>query len=369
MAYRWELVCHHTYAGIPGVIPDLSPGSGSAGLAQGLADADFLTDGATARSGAVRFYQRGARVHVGPGKSWTPIGGVMGEVTLRRHPGPASGPQVYTVLDSDSFQLTLRGDNLVAWFRSTPLSYAEISVSFDAVGPPYSVPHGPWVRLGFLHDGLSVMELYADGRLVARRNGPLNGVASLAGSGLNIGNSRTGDTVLNGEIDEVKIWRADPARVDRDFFDRPWDRETADCWAEFFASLAAALERHPDCAALLRRSVMESQARLRRAAVGNGPQTRDRFYESSSRYRSLWRAGKMGDPEMAKLISEWIAWLKLVGISAESDPGLVALQASDCWHRLVAELRWTDCDPQVSALLQQLLESLGASAAGPSSLA
>jgi hypothetical protein len=352
---------------MPGVIADISPGSGSPGLAQGLTDPDFLTDGMTRGSGAVRFYQTGARIHVNPSPSWTPIGGIMGEVTLRRQ--PSAGPLVHTLLDSDSFQLTLRQDNLVAWFRGTPLSYAEISAYFDAVGSPYSVAHGPWVRLGFLHDGLNTMELYADGQLIARRSGPLNGVASLGGNGLNIGNSRTGDTFLNGEIDEVKIWRADPARVDQDFFNRPWDRQTAECWAEFFASLAAALEKHPDCAAFLRRSVQESQARLRRATVGNGPQTRDRFYHSSSEYQRLWSAGNIGGSEMAKLFSDWMAWLKLVGISVESDPGIVALQASDCWQRIVGELRGTDCDPKVRALLQQLMQSLGTPAAGRSSRA
>jgi len=357
MTYAWELICHHTYAGIPGVIADISPGAGSHGLAYGLSDSDYLTDGVERGSGAVRFYKTGAGIHVVPGKSWAPLGGIMAEVTLRCQPSP--WPLVHTLFDSDSFQLTLRQDNLGAWFCGTPLSYSQVDAYFDAVGgQPYSVAHGAWVRLGFLHDGLNRMELYVNGRLIAKKDGPLNGVASLGGNGLYIGNSRTGDTFLNGDIDEVKIWRHDPAHADRAFFNRPWDEQTAECWVEFLRSIQAALQKYPDCAALLRRSVMDCQARLRRITVGNGPQTRDRFYHSSAEYQSLWTAGAIDTAKMAKLFSDWVTWLRLVGITIENDPGMAALKASDCWRLIVGELKSTDCDPKIRPLLKHIMKDL-----------
>ena len=51
MAELWELICHHTYRGIPGVVVDLSPRAASHGQAFGLDDSDFLADGSATGSG------------------------------------------------------------------------------------------------------------------------------------------------------------------------------------------------------------------------------------------------------------------------------------------------------------------------------
>ena len=53
MADIWELICHHTYTGIPGVIVDTSPPAASYGIARNLSDANFLADGVAPGSGAV----------------------------------------------------------------------------------------------------------------------------------------------------------------------------------------------------------------------------------------------------------------------------------------------------------------------------
>ena len=54
------------------------------------------------------------------------------------------------------------------------------------------------------------------------------------GAGLSIGNAlRSGGLSCNGEIDEVKIWRLNPRRIEDEFYARPMDRETAECWRRF----------------------------------------------------------------------------------------------------------------------------------------
>ena len=60
MSDSWELICDHTYTGIPGVVVDSSPSAASYGQSLGLDDTDFLKDGASAGSGAVRFYKPGS---------------------------------------------------------------------------------------------------------------------------------------------------------------------------------------------------------------------------------------------------------------------------------------------------------------------
>jgi hypothetical protein len=201
MSSSWELICDHTYTGIPGVVVDLSPSGASYGQTLGLDDTDFLKDGAAAGSGAVRFYKPGS-VYVSTEKSqWRALGAIRGEVTLRRQPATTA-----FLLDGDTFEFHIRSGALVAWFSSYPVQYAEIVSSFDAVGPqPYQIPVGQWVTLGFMHDGVRTLELYADGAVIARKTGTYAPIDAPGSSGLNIGNTRVLDSPLNGEIDTVRI--------------------------------------------------------------------------------------------------------------------------------------------------------------------
>ena len=85
MAEIWELICHHTYRGIPGVVADVSPLGASHGQAKGLANGDFLADGATPGSGAVQLYKQDGRIHIpAEADAWHSLGGIKGEVTVRR---------------------------------------------------------------------------------------------------------------------------------------------------------------------------------------------------------------------------------------------------------------------------------------------
>jgi hypothetical protein len=209
MSSSWELICDHTYTGIPGVVVDRSPSGASYGQMLGLDDTDFLKDGASAGSGAVRFYKPGS-VYVPTEKSqWRALGAIRGEVTLRRQPATTA-----FLLDGDTFEFHIRSGALVAWFSSYPVQYAEIVSSFDAVGPqPYQIPVGQWVTLGFMHDGVRTLELYADGAVIARKTGTYAPIDAPGTSGLNIGNTRVLDSPLNGEIDTVRIWRFNPPQT------------------------------------------------------------------------------------------------------------------------------------------------------------
>jgi hypothetical protein len=121
MSDSWELICDHTYTGIPGVVVDLSPSGASNWQKLGLDDTDFLKDGATAGSGAVRFYKPGS-VYVPTEKpQWRALGAVRGEVTLRRQPATTA-----FLIDGDTFEFHIRSGALVAWFSSYPVQYAEV---------------------------------------------------------------------------------------------------------------------------------------------------------------------------------------------------------------------------------------------------
>jgi hypothetical protein len=95
------------------------------------------------------------------------------------------------------------------------------------------MPIGQWITLGFMHDGFGAIELYADGQVVARRSGTYLPIRPPGSAGLNIGNARSLDIILNGEIDDVKIWRLNPRRFGENYFARPMDAKTAECWKRF----------------------------------------------------------------------------------------------------------------------------------------
>ena len=359
MAELWELICHHTYRGIPGVVVDLSPRAASYGQVFGLDDGDFLADGVAPGSGSVRFYKQDGRIRV-PTEAipWRSVNGIRGEVTLRRQ------PSIGFVIDCDAFQFHIRGNTLdmpVAWFSSYPNQYAEISTVFNSVGPaPYRIPSGPWVTLGFMHDGFGTMELYADGEVIARRNGVYGPVKAPGGAGLSIGNAlRSGGLSCNGEIDEVKIWRLNPRRIEDEFYKRPMDRETAECWKRFRREIEDAFRLHPDCAKQIGAAVQNAVDGLVRQANAQGPETHGRLLRAAKEYNRLWREGKVDSPEMANVFIDLIGWLRIAGIAPEDNAALSALTGSPCWQLILGELTPLDCDPQLMMLLRTVADGLG----------
>jgi Concanavalin A-like lectin/glucanases superfamily len=359
MSDSWELICDHTYTGIPGVVVDLSPTGASYGQTLGLDDTDFLKDGASPGSGAVRFYKPGS-VYVPTEKApWRALGAVRGEVTFRRQPAATA-----FLLDGDTFEFHIRSDALVAWFSSYPVQYAEIVSSFDAVGSqPYQIPVGQWVTLGFMHDGVRTLELYADGAVIARKTGSYAPIDTPGTSGLNIGNTRTLDSPLNGEIDTVRIWRFNPRKPMDDFAGRPMDPKTTECWVHFLRQMQAAFARHPDCAQQMLVAVQAIIEDLFRQANAKGPETQAQLLGAAQTYTQLWRKGHVGGPQMVKVLAELIAWLRLVGLAPDANPALAAFLDSSCLSTVMAEITPPDCDAKVVHLLRSLVKYLEKSGA------
>jgi hypothetical protein len=357
MAELWELICHHTYRGIPGVVVDTSPRQASHGRAIGLNDSDFLADGVTTGSGSLRFYSPDGRVQVRTeAPEWRRLGGVKAEVTLRRQ------PSLGFIIDGGSFQLYVCGntlDTLVAWFASYPGQYSEIAASFDPVGPtPYRIPVGQGVTLGFMHDGFSTIELSADGQVVARRTGVYGPIAAPGGGGLSIGNAlSTGGLFCNGEIDDVKIWRFNPHYFTDNFFARPMDPGTAACWRGFRTALDDALRSNPECARQLLAALKATMDSFIRQAKAKGPETWHRVEAFARDYDSNWRAGAIDTPEMIKAFTEFLTWMRLVGIPLETDPAFSALAGSACLEDLLSKLPPFDCDPQMINFLRAIADA------------
>ncbi len=359
MASTFELICHHTYSGFGGFPLDLSGHDSHGQLPE---DTELLPDGVAPGSGAWRFPRLESRIRVPTSEAWQPLGGIRVEVTARR-----DYPQTHNqtlIAGHNSFSFYIANSLLYATFRTVkstyPLQNIDGLISSTHALPelgPYRLPRGEWMTLGFIHDGLDTMELYVNGRTVARRTGLLAGVPPVGPLGVSIGNEPDRNEPLTGEIDEIKVWRLNPHIMDEQFFSRPVDKTVANCWERFLRSLAEALDRHPDCARLIQRTINEAVDRLRRTIIARGPETRERFERTSREYLQLWRAGKLDSPEMDKLFADWCTWLRLVDISIEDDPALQELLRSNCLRRVLARCEPLDCDPQLAALLQLIMRN------------
>ena len=197
------------------------------------------------------------------------------------------------------------------------------------------------------------MRLFLNDQLVAARSAGFSAVPGAGPAGVSIGNLTNDDALLNGDIDDVKVWRLNPHIVDTAFFARPIDRKSADCLDEFLHRLATALERDPECAVGVYRAITDAIKRMLRAIMSQGPETRERFSRTSQRYFQLWQEGRLDGPEMAQLLADWCAWLRLIGVSTE-DRELAACLRSDCVKRLLAGCTTLECDTQLTALMDLL---------------
>lgn len=379
MSDPWELICHHTYSGTPGVVYDRSVGHGSHGEVLGIGASAFVADGAAVGSGAVRIREDGERIYVPPSASWSPLGGLRAELTVRLDSQTAGlalhlggGPR--WLVSGYRFNFAVVGPRLQASFSQAPSPAAPVKpptwmgprtgplklvkrkktswgsdmirTDLHGLGPNIAVPYDRWVTLAVAHDGFSAIELAIDGVPVARTvpRWPV-----LPEYGLCIGNTMHVEFPMVGSVDEVRVWRLDPHRIARDFFDRPMDEDARACWEEFLRWLLRWREGNPDCAQELDDRV---DALLRDIAAGTtaDAEASERFERSRRRYRELWRANEMGGRDMAAVLERAVADLRAVGM-ADRPAGLRRLLDSECYRRFRAQMPSLDCDPAMAAYL------------------
>jgi hypothetical protein len=171
---------------------------------------------------------------------------------------------------------------------------------------------------------------------------------------LNIGNAATGGLFCNGEIDDVKIWRLNPHFVDDNFSARPMDPATAECWRRFRTALDAALLANPDCAKKLLGDVRAAMDNFLRQVIAKGPESKHHLKACAREYEHHWRSGTVDAPKMIDAFVDFLHWLRLVGISLDTDPTLAALAASPCFQEVLAKMPPFDCDHKLMHLLRSV---------------
>ena len=341
----WELLLHHSYTGVPGVIFDQSPGRNNHGIAFNLATSDFLEDGASAGSGAVRFHP-GSAVHVSAAKPWGPLDAVRVEIVCRRDDG-GSG----TLIEgSNSFTFGL-GDQ-GAPGGSWKLTDGTMSLWGTVDGGPGTVFSNKWVTIAFVYGGPGLSGLWLDGVEVSEGfpdNAPIVPAHQVA-----IGNGVNGNSAFGGIIDDIKVWRLNPHWADGTFTGRPIDPGLPNCWGGWSKSLGGALGSDLECADRVRQLVNAAVNGIIQRAAANAA-TNAIWQDAIADYRQRWPAGDFDGiaTTMGGVLSQIGDELQLT-----TDPAIAALATDPCVKRILDQLPSLDCDEQFFDLLRKITSQL-----------
>ena len=342
----WELLLHHSYSGKPGVIFDQSPGRTNHGTPINLSDSDFLRDGADSGSGAIAFHP-GSSVRVTPAKRWTPLPAIRCEIVCSCD---GSGANAGTLINADScFALSINKGG-------TPLfGYNNASGGFGGFVPHApKIPLNQWFTLGVTYDGWSRSAFTLDGVEVdtfdTADTGPLRSTSHIS-----IGNSIDGSRAWTGRIDDVKVWRLNPHRVDNAFTNRPVDPGLQDCWGRWNKALGKALRDDPECAEHVRDLINAAIASLIQRAAASSPTTESTWQAAVTDYQQRWLTGDLHGLQatLADVIAAIGGDLQL-----KSDPALAALGTDPCMQKIASKLPKLDCDPQFIDLLRNTAKQI-----------
>lgn len=343
MAELWELVLHHSYAGTPGVVFDQSPGRGGHGVAVNIADTDFLRDGAAERSGAVRI-RPNSRIDVPGAQAWRPLSGIRIEVVC--------------ICDEATGGSLVVGHNFGFGVHNGDMSSSHGFANGGGGGFRTGqsgdvVPIGEWITVAWTYDGALHADFSLNGTVVKQftnLNAPWPEVGRVT-IGCRMGPDGPSGH-FTGRIDDVKVWRLNPHRINDEFTGRPMDESVRNCWAEWFRKLHDLSRNDAECAdsfaTLLNEALRSSVADL----ITSGAATRPEFIEAMRRYRYLWAEGRLD--EMPAVLADLMALLRQLGVDPNNNAAVQALRNDDCVRRIVDALP-IDCDSKFTNMINGVL--------------
>lgn len=317
MAAPWELVLHYTFAGAPGVIFDHSPARRSHGQPVNLSAGDFVQDGATTGSGAVRVRPTtGIRVPIS--ESWRPLGGLRIELICETELLRAGG----SLITADTVAFSTGGGYFGGDFSFT---HGWSGAFGEGGGGPRPLPATRWLTVAVQY-GAGGVHAEIDGDVVSRWDG-WDGLLS-APREIVVGNDRTGARGLTGLIDDIKIWRMHPQFIGKGFVERPVSPEVGRCWAEWSRRLDEMLRADPDCAekmaVLLPRAMFAMMSNIPRT-----PEVQAQITELSLRYQEFWKQGRLS--EVSGVLADLVAVLRNAGFNPANIALLQELLNDPCF--------------------------------------
>lgn len=347
-----ELICDQSYTwdGIPA---DKSPYRNHGRAIK----TDGSYDGVEPGSGVIKFPHPDSRVRIDANHAWKSLTALKIEVVARVD--PIARRSSILVAGHGSFQFGILEGALEARFNNATGSNNYIRAA-DAFSPDHEyhpVPANKWVKLSFHHDGFAKMRLFLDDELVGEAiiEGSIPPVQNL---GVSIGNDVNQDGLqFPGEIDEVRIWRLDPKAMKREFLGRPYTKKAARCWQRQFEEIFDWMRKHPEQSLSLEQQISIEQNSFIRSLFLLPESEQAKLRAVLVAFGDLWFAGKIAGPEMEKVLCDWIALLRALGLDPGDGPASKALSAA------LAELKIDTydvlkCDPKIAAFLELLRKAV-----------
>ncbi len=341
----WELILHHTYSGTPGVIFDHSPGRGAPGVAVGLDATDFLLDGATVGSGAVRFFRQKA-IRVTPTRGWDHLGAFRAEVTFRAEKDGAGG-RLFTG-EHAFFGALFNGDTIDFGFRA-PSGFQRFHVRFAEA----DIDPREWTTASVAHDGISRVQLNLNGSVAGvwedRALHPVPTVPAMT-----IGNERNSSLGFEGLIDDVKIWRPNPHRINGEFTDRIVKAGVTDCWVQWGRDFRKVLDdlaaRDPECSGRITRLLEDIPTTVLAPGLAANAGARQALAQALADYSRLWSQGRIA--EIRPVLIGLLDTLRNNGIDLQGSAPFQALANDRCFQDLLNHSPPLDCDPAFVQMLR-----------------
>jgi hypothetical protein len=320
--YPWELVLDHSYTGLPGVVFDQSPARAGHGIADGIAESDFLLDGAAPRSGAVRMRggTRSIRADLGPHSAIS--GGVAIDMVCSREALEQEG----TLIESEVFTVEVYpARTFQGWFLTEGGSQG-----FGET-VPFGSPLNDWNTVSVLYDGWQFLDVSVNGELVVTFPDRGNYWPLLPGRHVAIGNRLNRTNGLRALVDDVKIWRLNPQRVDNNFRRRPVFNNVSTNWANWGRILVLIFRDDMECAAEIRRLLESALGALHRAVPNDDGY--DHWESSAQEYQKAWDTNKLD--KIPPIATATLHWLREQGVDPMNLPEVKALFQSRCFKKLV----------------------------------
>jgi hypothetical protein len=349
MVKPWELILHHAYSGVPGVIFDQSPKRSSHGVAVNLGPNAFHEDGATPGSGAVTFPRDGyIQVPTSP-DAWAPLGGIRVEIICRCETVDGGG----TLIDGGSFSFAVGGGFFSGDYAADPGGGVFNSGGSPGLHGP--VPDNEWVTLGFLYDGFAIVDCTVNGSSELTNPDAYNALNTT--TMVVIGNNRAGTNGFTGSIDDIKVWRRNPNYIDDVFINRPVDEDVEKCWVDWVRRLNDVLNADPACANQITTLMGRAILSILRTPPGDAA-TAAQWQAAAQRYAELWSQNRLD--EIVPVLIDLLAWLRSHGLDPAQNADMQALLNSDCLAKLRNAIPPLTCDPKFAGFIDSLSESIQA---------
>ena len=360
-------ILHHTYK-LNGDAVDVS-GNETHGQ---RTDTQHVTDGRSTETGALEYIQPSSDVTVPAAPVWDRLRALKLELWVKLD---ELGQRRNLIEGDRCFAFYIQPDGTLigtiyapARAGADPTWHGANSDDDSPDGTTRTVPTDEWVRLSYLHDGVSTLQLYVDGELVAVNNDMYAGVGSVQPKGVQIGHwVGDGRYTFSGLIDDVKVWKYDPESGLEQFFCRPLNSEQRACWKRIFDRMGDAAENPDRSTALIKtiHCIWQEVERLIREVRSQGVAARQTQREFVSRYQDLWCCGAIAGPAMRNLLEEWFAWLaEVVGearIWEFQDTVWACYQEyeADEWLQSEDDPGLAECDPEFVSYLDLVHDVFG----------